>query len=175
MKVQKASIPTASILSQSEYDYGDSYEGEFLDKDDTIDTREVVRAFFRSSPEWIERLMNFRNRAVSIFGLKTVETKSNSKEEILKRFEGTTGEQVGIFKVFGRTENEIILGEDDKHLDFRVSFLLENTGDSKKKIALSTTVQFHNHFGKLYFLPVKPFHKVIAPTMLKNTIKELTK
>ncbi|AYZ35431.1 DUF2867 domain-containing protein [Chryseobacterium indologenes] len=32
---------------------------------------------------------------------------------------------------------------------------------------------FHNWTGVLYFLPVRPFHKLIVPAMLKNIIGQL--
>ena len=47
------------------------------------------------------------------------------------------------------------------------------TDNTKKDLTISTTVEFNNWFGRLYFLPVRPFHKIIVPTMLKGIIKEL--
>jgi len=44
-----------------------------------------------------------------------------------------------------------------------------------KNLIISTTVKYNNWFGKIYFLPVKPFHKRIVPTMLKGIIKEIEK
>ena len=84
-------------------------------------------------------------------------------------------EKLGLFRVFHRTDNEVILGEDDKHLNFRISLYKEDTPDSEgsKHLTLSTTVVFNNWFGKLYFLPVKPFHKLIVPKMLKGIIRQI--
>ena len=77
--------------------------------------------------------------------------------------------------MFSKTENEVVLGEDDKHLNFRVSlFLKQQTQEpSKKDLTVSTTVHYNNWFGRLYFLPVRPFHKLIVPVMLKSIMKEL--
>ncbi|MHA7058657.1 DUF2867 domain-containing protein [Aquimarina sp. M1] len=83
-------------------------------------------------------------------------------------------EQVGIFKVFERYNHEIILGEDGNHLNFRVSLFLEPKPDEKKDFTISIIVNFNNWFGRLYFFPAKPFHKLIVPTMLQGTIKGLT-
>jgi hypothetical protein len=41
-------------------------------------------------------------------------------------FQCEVGERAGLFKVFDKTSNEIVLGENDKHLSFRVSFLIDN-------------------------------------------------
>ncbi|HJV20387.1 MAG TPA: DUF2867 domain-containing protein, partial [Sediminibacterium sp.] len=67
------------------------------------------------------------------------------------------------------------LGEDDKHLNFRVSLLINRQSDycENKKIIISTTVKFNNWFGRLYFLLVRPFHKLIVPIMLKGIIKNI--
>ncbi|MBK8635269.1 MAG: DUF2867 domain-containing protein [Saprospiraceae bacterium] len=112
---------------------------------------------------------------VSIFGLKTA---GDHKDRVsqLENFKWQVGEQLGLFKVYGINDREVVMGEDDKHLNFRVSmFLNEKPGDpAKKQLTISTVVQFNNWFGKLYFLPVRPFHKIIVPVMLKGIIKQLT-
>jgi hypothetical protein len=79
--------------------------------------------------------------------------------------------------VFFKTENEVILGEDYKHLNFRVSLFLEQqiNKTNENGLTISTTVQFNNCFVRLYFLPVQPFHKRIVPAMLKGIITELEK
>jgi hypothetical protein len=135
---------------------------------------EAALLFFSSSPKWIGSLFAIRNKIVSKLGLKTADVENN-QDELLKNFSCEPGEQLGLFKVFEKTTHEVILGEDDKHLDFRVSLLLEPMIEdaSKKQFTISTTVVFHNWQGRLYFLPVKPFHKFVVPAMLKAIVKEL--
>ncbi len=174
MKIEKVNLPKNSILAKTDYDYVDSYKSDVKDNQNNIDSLTVGKAFFSSSPKWIESLFNLRDRLVSIFELKTSGAIKN-KEELLNNFKGTVGERLGLFKVFSKTDTELILGEDDKHLNFRVSLILDKIEPSKKSLIISTTVKYNNWFGKLYFLPVKPFHKLIVPTMLKGTIKEIEK
>ena len=57
------------------------------------------------------------------------------------------------------------MGEDDKHLNFRTSIMIDK---SKSTISLITLVHFNNVWGKLYFLPVKPFHRLIIRSLLKK-------
>ncbi len=119
-------------------------------------------------------MFGFRNKAVRLLGLKTgYETESQQKRD----FKCEVGERMGIFKVFDKTNNEIVIGEDDKHLDFRVSLLFDENKEhlDEKSLTISTTVKFHNWLGVLYFLPVHPFHKLIVPAMLKNMIEQLEK
>lgn len=177
MKINKTTLPQNSILLQKgiHYHYTDSYRGFFL-TERPLSSTDLAKAFFQSGPDWVEKLFAFRNRVVKLFGLKTP-LDSQDKKRLLENFRGEPGEQLGLFKVFEKTEQEVILGEDDKHLNFRVSLLIHTDGNDgkKKELAISTAVVFNNWMGKLYFLPVRPFHQLIGPTMLKGMIRELEK
>ncbi len=162
--------------SQAKYDYVDSFQGTLIDKENKFTSEDIGRAFFSSGPKWIEKLFSLRNKIVSIFGLKTPGDLVD-KEIQLENFRCQPGERLGLFKVFSKTEHEVVLGEDDKHLNFRVSLFLQpqSTEVNKKDLTVSTTVEFKNWFGRIYFIPVRPFHKLIVPAMLKGIISELEK
>lgn len=175
MKIKKTELPAKSVLSQTKegFDYVDSFEGVLTDRKTHIDITQIGKAFFSSGPAWGKKMFAFRNKVVGLFGLKTgVE---NEGVKTADHFTCEVGEKVGIFTIFDKTSNEIILGEDDKHLDFRVSLLFDENQNLKdeKLLTISTTVKFHNWLGILYFMPVRPFHKLIVPAMLKNIINRL--
>lgn len=177
MTIKKTVLPQHSVLSTSEikYDYADSYEGYFIDRRNDISAAQIGKAFFSSAPNWVSALFTVRNKVVKLFGLKVAETTAN-KQALLDKFTCSPNERLGLFKVFERTANEVILGEDDKHLNFRVSLLKADTNDAnQKKLTVSTTVVYKNAFGSIYFLPVKPFHSIIVPAMLKRIITTLEK
>lgn len=175
MRIKKAEFPEKSILSQGkkDFDYMDSFQGELANDGRNIDISEIGKAFFTSGPKWGKKMFAFRNKVMGLFGLKT--GSENEKLQTEKSFECEVGDRAGLFKVFDKTSNEIVLGEDDKHLDFRVSILIDKSkkGINKSSLTISTTVKFHNWLGVLYFLPVRPFHKLIVPAMLKNMIGQL--
>ncbi len=111
-------------------------------------------------------MLHFRNALARPFGLKTeFDAVPPLNHEILQ-----VGDQVGIFKVFGRTDEEVLMGENDKHLDFRVSVRLEQEGSTQWAV-VSTVVHFKNWFGRLYFTPVKPFHRLIVPAMMRSGLE----
>lgn len=175
MNIKKTGLPDKSVLSGEKtfFDYTDSFSGEVLNGERSISTAEIGKAFFTSTPQWGKKMFALRNRMVKIFGLKTGKEQNESlKPEDLQL---EVGEQVGIFTVFGKTDHEIILGENDKHLDFRVSLLYDKAEHSTEanSLTISTTVKYHNWMGKLYFLPVRPFHQLIVPVMLKKMIAKL--
>jgi len=172
MKIQKVILPKYSILFNRKFDYSDSYKSVLDDAQNNINSIDVGKAFFSSTPKWIGSLFKFRNLLASLFKLKTGEKVENQKE-VIQYFKGKVGERIGLFQVFERSASELILGEDDRHLNFRVSLLLGQEHNGLRDLTISTTVSFNNWFGKVYFVPVKPFHKLIVPSMLKGTLKEL--
>ena len=141
-------IPENSVISNGfeRIDYCDSYR---LVKPTNDSTEKIAMEIFKM-PKWVNWLMNIRNSIVRIFGLKTGKDVK----------EGQT-----YFTVIEQNENEIVMGETDKHLDFRTSILVDRANSF---IYLTTIVRFNNFWGRLYFLPVKPFHKLIVKSSLKR-------
>ena len=178
MKTKNALLPDSSILSKAThtYDYVDSYKGFLPNTNRTYTSTEIGKAFFSSGPKWIDYLFSLRNRIVKLFGLKTSDGITDRQKQ-LTEFKCEPGEQMGLFKVIDKTENEVIIGEDDKHLNFKVSLLYQQKTDvtSNDMLTITTVVKFNNWFGRLYFLPVRPFHKLIVPAMLKGIIQNLAK
>ncbi len=170
MTVRKTVFPKASLLytGPAHYHYADSFSARL--NRNTITAQEAGRAFFMSAPAWVETLYAFRNRVVRMMGLKVPDTQN--REQQLAAFACLPGEQLGLFKVFDATADEVILGEDDKHLNFRISLLLDRV---QQQLIMTTTVHHNNWLGRLYFLPVRPFHRFIAPAMLRQIVAALEK
>lgn len=167
MKITKTNLPETSLLKNIPSDYIDSYSADINTKPLTIE--QVGKSFFLASPEWINGLLLLRDRIVGMFGLKTG-TDASNKEKIIANFKCEIGENVALFKVFDKNENEVLFGENDKHLDFRVSLFLDRQKDT---LTVSTLVKFNNWTGRLYFLPVLPFHKIIVPVIARGIVKRL--
>jgi hypothetical protein len=152
------------ILSTNSYDYADSFSAA-LERTDT-EPEELVVAFFNSMPSWVDRLMGLRNWLVSFLGLKvgTVDLSS-----IHPPF--SEGQQVGIFKIVRMTQDEVVLGETDKHLDFTTSLGIER--GEMDKLVISTVVKTHNLFGRVYLFVVTPVHRLIVRVQIKRMAKQL--
>ena len=133
----------------SHVDYFDAYE---IEKKTDKSAKEISKEIMRL-PNWADFLFKLRNALVSVFGLKV--DKQNEGEETF-------------FTLIRENDNEIIMGEDDKHLNFRASIIIDK---SKNTISVITLVHFNNLLGKAYFLPVKPFHKILIKTILKRHLK----
>ncbi|MGX1757153.1 DUF2867 domain-containing protein [Streptomyces lydicus] len=72
------------------------------------------------------------------------------------------------FPVLGRTEHEILLGKDARHLDFRASVQVADG-----RVTLGTVVRIHRTAGRLYFAVVRRFHPFLARAMLRRCHRRL--
>jgi hypothetical protein len=79
------------------------------------------------------------------------------------------GDRLGIFSVFGKTENELLLGIDDKHLDVRVS-VIKTRRDGVQNYVVSTVVHVHNWLGHLYMAAVGCIHPAIVRAMMRRAV-----
>ena len=175
MLVKRTILPKYSLAEKSfpRFDYKDAYTCKFnVDKGLTVE--DTVLAFFNSSPSIISSLFWLRNKIVKPFGLKT--SNNSDRQKRLDEFKVETGNALGLFCVVDKSPCEVLIGEDDKHLNFRISFFLERRDQSSNEylFTLSTTVFIKNFFGRLYFFSVKPFHRLIVPGMVKRIVKQLS-
>lgn len=156
--VKSDGIPRRSIIANGfgKADYCDSYRIA-KQTDETVD--EITTRIF-NAPQWVTGLMKLRNRIFGIFGLKR-----NKAEDTATAAYYPSGSKAGYFTVTERNGDEIVMGEDDRHLYFRTSVLIDR---EESFIHLTTIVKFHNVWGRLYFLPVKPFHRLIVKSLLKQ-------
>ena len=116
---------------------------------------EVARKLLASTPNWVHRLIAVRNKLVRFVGLK-----GEAPIEIHRT------ERLGMFPVVSSTPDCVILGFDDKHLDFRIVIETRLILNAQTDVSLATAVKWHNIWGRLYLAFVLPFHKVIVRSML---------
>jgi hypothetical protein len=166
--VQKVELPAGTLgaLAFPHPDYADAYRVRLPDGASS-DPEAITLAVLGTAPGWVTLLMRVRDWLAGMIGLKT-------SEQLLRR-DGTRAspqwiDDLGIFNVFERRADELLLGENDRHLDFRVSVLVQRDGDAKWAI-VSTVVQFNNWLGRAYFLPVRQFHKLIVPAMIRHAYR----
>jgi len=124
------------------------------------------RFLISQQPSWIGWLTNVRDAIVACFGLKTAKHLATLSSE-------AEADRIGIFKVYGRSDNEIVLGEDDRHLDFRLSVL--RTPDLSPtlggQLTVSTVVHCHNLLGRVYISVIAPFHRQVVKASLRRAAR----
>ena len=91
----------------------------------------------------------------------------NPPSDIKDRY--VVGEKIGVWPIFSLSEDEVVAGRDNKHLDFRVSVLKLPEGDGSS-VVVSTVCTIHNLFGKLYLFFVVPFHRYGVRKLMANAL-----
>ncbi len=138
-KVRSDTLPRASSL----WSYHQT--GDFLDCYSVKSTLSPREAAMRGLVDqgWVKWLLALRNTLVRPFGLKTGAAP------------GTPA--VAIFPVQKDDGQELVLGLDDRHLDFRIGLIRQDG-----RLYMSTWVHPHNLWGRAYLRLVMPFHILIS-------------
>jgi hypothetical protein len=166
--VMPVPVPDASRVAQMyEAPYlADAYAIR-LPEDASADPELLARFMFAHQPSWVAWLMSMRDALVASFGIKTARQLRSSPKP-------AGDERVNIFRIYERRPHEIILGEDDKHLDFRVSVMREvralSTGP-RPYLIVSTVVHCHNRLGRTYITLIAPFHRLVVESGLRRAAR----
>ena len=161
--VTPVALPSRSAIASlyKSMDLADAYSIQ-LPPSASSDPDVLARFVFSHQPAWIIALTKIRDAIVVGFGLKT--------SGRLASLPDAKTDRISFFKVYSRSEAEIVVGEDDKHLDFRVSLLCSRRDVSQTghTLTLSTVVHCHNLLGRTYLWVIAPFHRLIVKATLRR-------
>lgn len=149
VQVQMVMPDAKSIAALPGAAFSDSYR-VIVDEPD-VDAITATGRVMGRAPGWIGALLALRNRIVAALGLKPA------------RF--------GAFPVISHTPECVVLGFDDKHLDFRIVVDALEIGAGRSQITATTLVRTHNLLGRTYLAFVLPFHRMIVPAMLAQAAR----
>ncbi len=157
--VTTVNVPIQSIVQARlhDADFYDAYE--VLNSQSERSALQIWVDALQKSPAWIQKALDLRNAIVSKLGLRT-----SLRSPLKLANEYKVGERVGIFTLLSISDDEVVMGDPDKHLDFLISICKTNGN----KVVISTVVHIHNWMGHAYMFFVKPMHRIIAPAMLSK-------
>jgi hypothetical protein len=136
-----------------------------LPADVVASPEQLARYVFENQPAWVNTLMGVRDTLVAGFGLKTA-------KQLATPSANTAENRVGIFKIYESNAQEVFLGEDDSHLNFRISVQLRSaTAASAPQLIVSTVVHCHNLLGRSYITLIAPFHRQVVKAGLSRAAK----
>ncbi|MBC3880465.1 DUF2867 domain-containing protein [Undibacterium sp. LX40W] len=137
---------------------------------------DLLQAFIKDSPAGVTCLMQVRNALVKPFGLRTSNVgcpvsslmSDQAQEYFLNRF------PVWAYQVNeNNTIAQVVLGADDKHLQFR-SVVMVEVREEGIAISLSNRVAYRNLFGRFYMRCIRGIHQTyIVPKMLSTAASKL--
>ena len=108
-----------------------------------VDAIAATRMAFAHGSWWIRTLMGLRNRLGRAVGLKPAPASG--------------------FPVISQSVDEVLMGFDDKHLDFRVVVTVAGGFAT-----VTTIVRWHNAWGRVYLAAIMPFHRAIAARIIES-------
>ncbi|SEP48514.1 Protein of unknown function [Rhodospirillales bacterium URHD0017] len=145
--------------------YWDSYEAPLRRGD--LAMHELYLALFAHHPRWAKWLLVVRGILVAPLGLRRTRMADLDGIEIKPAYE--VGDKIARFTLIAQSDDEIVTGGDDKHLDFRVS--VRKIGvQGATHVALSTVVSPHNALGRAYLRAILPFHRAGVRAILANAL-----
>ncbi|KDM66139.1 hypothetical protein DUF2867 [Acidiphilium sp. JA12-A1] len=128
------------------------------------DIEALAREALEHPPAWFRVLLRLRDTIVSAGGVK-------SSRRIRQDAESEGRATVAFFPVLARSERELVLGEDDRHLDFRASVLVRGATDGEKRdLIMTTAVRCHNLPGRFYLMTIAPFHRLVVRRNLERLL-----
>jgi hypothetical protein len=145
-------VDTDALLAGAQF--LDAFRVEVADHD--LDARHAAERIMARQPRWAEALLQLRNFVVLPLGLKTSGEGAPAPRGM-----------IGIFPVLSETPDRLIAGFNDSHLDFRVVVDV-TTPEGVRLVTLTTLVKTHNWFGRTYLAIIMPFHRLIAPALLRQ-------
>ncbi|MGO4871205.1 MAG: DUF2867 domain-containing protein [Roseiarcus sp.] len=160
MPSESALHPTLAVA-----DFYDAYAAPLSDA--RLTPTEIFLRAVRATPPWVSRLMSIRNFVVRRLGLEDVGAMDDAADKPADAYE--IGDRLGIFTIFGMSDNELVLGIDDRHLDVRVS-VSKSPSDRPRSYIVSTVVKTHNRLGRLYMTPVGRIHPFVVRSLMRRTV-----
>lgn len=166
--VTRVALPGESRVTRlyGTTDLADAYAIR-LPKDAITDPELLARFLMSQQAPWVAILMRIRDALVAGFGLKT-------SRQLRSPAESRGTRRISFFKIYETSAHEILLGEDDMHLDFRLSVLCRTqtvSTASAPYLVLSTVVHCHNRLGRAYIMLIAPFHRMVVQSSLRRAAR----
>lgn len=130
------------------------------------DDLEVLARIALEHPAWwIRALTHVRDVAMATVGVKS--------SQAVGLAGAAHGPVIGYLPLLTKSATELVLGADDRHLDFRVTVQLRADAANGRELLVGTVVHCHNRLGRVYLATIAPFHRVILRANLERAVREM--
>ncbi|WP_019961370.1 DUF2867 domain-containing protein [Woodsholea maritima] len=171
--IRSDTLPYHSLLCAyvAPKDYVDVYSADLSVRPDLMecDIRVLAQHCLCAEIKWAKHLLKLRDLIVKPLGLKSTDLLSRDDAQSEIEAKGV-GDRIDFFKIYQITADEILLGEDDRHQDFRVS-VMRQRGDHPR-LYVATCCKRHNFLGYAYLAIILPFHKAIVMSGLRRALQD---
>lgn len=171
--VRETQVPAGTAIHATLLgaDFADAYEAP-----DGHSPRTALQTWLdvvARAPRWTQHLMALRNRLVQVAGLQGL----GQLHDLYAPASGApaqnadsycVGDRVGIFHIRYLSDTEVVMGQNDKHLNVQVSLSRHAGPGRPPTVVVATVVHIHNRLGQAYMAIVTPFHRRIVRAMLQQ-------
>ena len=168
MNVVECEVPSSSMLTREPMQHAffrDSYRVPLRRRE--LGIVDIFFAIFAHHPMWMKLILIARNKVASLAGLDAPTASEILHVQIRDRY--AVGDKIGVWPIFWLSDDEIVAGRNNKHMDFRLSVLKMPDGD-RTSVVVSTICSVHNLSGKLYLFFIIPFHRYGVRKLMANAL-----
>ena len=127
------------------------------------DIEVLARITFERQAGWIRALTWMRDAVMTTVGVKS--------SRAIGVAAAARGPVIGYFPVLSKSAGELVVGADDRHLDFRAAILLRTVAAGGRELVVVTVVHCHNRLGRTYLAVIAPFHRTILRANLERAVR----
>ncbi len=131
-------------------DYNDSVSKK-IKPSEPLSPDYIFEQMFCNFPKPVDWLMKLRNIIMKPFGIQGGGGFRNLVTE--------------------KNDEEIIVCKNDKHLCFWVSIYCSKPEENCQEASVTTVVKFNNILGKVYFVGIWIFHKILVKSLFRKATK----
>jgi hypothetical protein len=129
------------------------------------DIEVLARAAFERQAWWIRALTYVRDVVMVTVGV--------TSSRAVGLAAAARGPVIGYLPVLSRSATELVVGADDRHLDFRATIQLRAVAENERELVTGTVVHCHNRLGRVYLAAIAPFHRVIVRANLERAVRAM--
>ena len=162
-------VPPSSVLDRQVIDaayFRDIYRVPLHDPGAGV--VDLFFGIFGHHPLWMKVALIVRNRLAALCGLEVPTVSDILHPQIKSSYR--VGDKIGPWPIFFLSDTELVAGQDNKHLDFRLSVLKVTEGEAAS-VLVSTLCTVHNASGKVYLFFIIPFHKWGVRRLLSSALQ----
>ncbi|MGN6230755.1 MAG: DUF2867 domain-containing protein [Trinickia sp.] len=129
------------------------------------DLEVLARTAFERQAWWIRALTCVRDGVMVTAGVKS--------SRAVGLAAAARGPVIGYLPLLSKSATELVVGADDRHLDFRATIQLLAEAENGRELLAGTVVHCHNRLGRIYLAAIAPFHRVIVRANLERAVRAM--
>lgn len=127
------------------------------------DIRAIAQAILGQTPPWpVRTVLAIQQRVGRLITPQTADDVYSADD---------AHGRIKALPILSSTDDELIVGKDDRRMSFRVALMIEKSSDGRDLVSMTTAVRCHDRLGRIYLAAIRPFHRMVAPSTLRRAAR----